>query len=123
MGGQINEALQSLITSARNGNPAAAGNGAVPGAPLIDAVVQPALAGVGNIVNAGGNVARGGNINNAGGGIPILGEVGSLVQNVLSGVGGLNNQADQRYAPQLEQLANMGFADREANLRALQAAT
>merc|ERR1719221_2349719 len=48
--GQINEGLRSIISSARSGNLGAAGGSAVPGVPLIEALLQPALVGVGTMV-------------------------------------------------------------------------
>lgn len=36
-----------------------------------------------------------------------------------AGVGGMDQPPEQRFASQLEQLANMGFVDRQANIQGI----
>mmetsp|Transcript_125597 Transcript_125597/g.355293 ORF Transcript_125597/g.355293 Transcript_125597/m.355293 type:complete len:312 (-) Transcript_125597:252-1187(-) len=98
---QALEALRSIIPGA--GGSAGPAHG--PGVPLVRAATQPLSAGAGAVADSG---------------IPILGQLGSVVQDILGGITG-ERPGDGSYAAQVEQLVGMGFADRGANLRALRA--
>merc|ERR1712107_163534 len=100
----IIESLQNMVTSGTSNINRSSAGGA-PGCPLVEQLVQTSVQGIGQVANVVNRAASGVAGGGPAGGIPIVGQVGSAVHNVLSGVA--NPQG--RYDAQVDQLVAMGF--------------
>jgi len=105
----IIDALQALISSAGSSTTAA---GAQIARHFDRVLVQPTRAGLENMNSA---IASGG----VGRGVPVLGQVESAVRGALSGSPVFGGATHRHYSAEVEQMVGMGFANRDANLRAL----